>query len=155
MALLLIGAGDCLAHTINRTVNHMAGPKRILFLAALIFSMASLPGDAWSHSRSASGRHWSGAKPGSAHHHHHRRHFHGGFFVGGPLFYPWPHTYYPGPYYYAPDYVARSEPPTVYVEKFDGTPTPQTTGEIYCPSLGAHYPVVQDCPGGWQRIFRP
>ena len=75
-------------------------------------------------------------------------------FFGAPYFYPWPYpTYFPPPYYYGPDYSQpRYDPPTVYVEKFSGTPTPQTQGEIFCPDKRGYYPVVQDCPGGWQRV---
>ncbi len=66
--------------------------------------------------------------------------------------YPYP---YPPPYFYGPDYSrAHYTPPTVYVEKFEGTPTPQTHDEIFCPDKGAHYPEVRDCPGGWQRVIR-
>lgn len=88
------------------------------------------------------------------------RHHHDGravIFVGAPfLFWSWPYGYYyaPPPYYYGPDYVSRDEFPGVYVEKFDGTPTPQTPGEIYCPSKQEYYPDVQDCPNGWQRVIR-
>jgi hypothetical protein len=87
-------------------------------------------------------------------HHHHGRTV---IFVGSPfLFWSWPYGYYyaPPPYYYGPDYVARETLPPVYVEKFDGTPTPQTPGEIYCPDKQAYYPDVQDCSNGWQRIIR-
>src|SRR5689334_1087746 len=91
---------------------------------------------------------------GTPHHFHHGRSV---IFVGAPfLFWSWPYGYYyaPPPYYYGPDYIARDQLPEVYVEKFDGTPTPQTPGEIYCPSKQAYYPDVQDCPNGWQRIIR-
>ena len=87
-------------------------------------------------------------------------HFHRGravIFVGAPfLFWSWPYGYYyaPPPYYYGPDYVAREQLPEVYVEKFDGTPTAQTPGDIWCPGKQAYYPDVQDCPNGWQRIIR-
>jgi hypothetical protein len=87
-------------------------------------------------------------------------HHHGGravIFIGAPFYYwSWPYGYYyaPPPYYYGPDYVAREELPPVYVEKFDGTPTPETPGEIFCPGSDAFYPDVQQCPSGWQRIFR-
>jgi hypothetical protein len=88
--------------------------------------------------------------PGHMHHH-----FHGGgaFFVGGTY---WP--YFPAPYYYpAPYYVIpyQQDPETVYVERFDGTPTPETPGEIFCPNTDSYYPDVQSCPGGWQRLIRP
>jgi hypothetical protein len=70
-----------------------------------------------------------------------------GTFYGGPYWYG------PPPYYYAPLYLATSVPPSVYVERFDGTPS-EDAGELYCPSLDAHYPDVQECPNGWQRIIR-
>ena len=79
-------------------------------------------------------------------------------FIGAPfLFWSWPYgyAYLPPPYYYGPDYSrAHEDLPDIYVEKFDGTPTPETAGDIYCPSASAYYPDVQDCPGGWQRVIR-
>jgi hypothetical protein len=88
-------------------------------------------------------------------HHHHGRAV---LFIGAPfLFYSWPYGYYyaPPPYYYGPDYSrAHEELPGIYVEKFEGTPTPETPGDIFCPSKAAYYPDVQDCPGGWQRVIR-
>jgi len=92
---------------------------------------------------------------GFVHPHHHNGRV--VIFVGAPfLFWSWPYGYYyaPPPYYYGPDYVAREMLPPVYVEKFDGTPTPQTPGDIFCPGQQAYYPDVQDCPSGWQRIIR-
>ena len=70
-----------------------------------------------------------------------------GTFFGGPYWYG------PPPYYYGPLYVATNVPPTVYVEKYEGTPS-EEAGEVYCPALDAHYPDVQACPNGWQRIIR-
>ncbi|HYL89824.1 MAG TPA: hypothetical protein VEU32_13795 [Burkholderiales bacterium] len=98
---------------------------------------------------------------GSRHPHHHRAAFVGSAFYFGAPWYPSP--WYPSPwypynyplyYYYPPVYAASSEPPPVYVEKFEGKPDADS-GEIYCPSLGEHYPEVQECPNGWQRIIRP
>ena len=86
-----------------------------------------------------------------------RHHGRSVIFIGAPFyFWSWPYGYYylPPPYYYGPDYVARYDLPPVYVEKFDGTPTPQTPGEIFCPGANAHYPEVRECPNGWQRIIR-
>ena len=86
--------------------------------------------------------------------HHHGRAV---IFVGSPfLLWSWPYGYYyaPPPYYYGPDYIARDQLPDVYVEKFDGNPTPQTPGDIYCPGKQEYYPDAQDCPNGWQRIIR-
>jgi hypothetical protein len=126
----------------------------MLVLAAVFLAVAWPAADA--ASRSGGTRHWSGSGTRSAHPHSHRGHrpyFRGAFIVGAPLY--WPYAYYGHPpYYYAPDYVARAEPPTVYIERFDGTPTAQS-GEIFCPSQNANYPQVEDCPGGWQRIIRP
>ena len=80
---------------------------------------------------------------------HHRPHavFFSGFYFGAP------YAYGP-PYYYGPAYAATPEPPPVYVEKFDGAPGAQTSGEFFCPEQGAYYPEVQDCGNGWQRVFR-
>ena len=91
---------------------------------------------------------------GSSHPRHHRGR--AVIFIGAPfLFWSWPYgyAYLPPPYYYGPDYLPHQNLPDVYVEKFEGTPTPDTPGEIYCPSQSAYYPEVQDCPGGWQRLF--
>jgi hypothetical protein len=105
---------------------------------ALLASTLALPDDAWAQKKGSFG--------GG---HHHRRVFVGStFYFGPPMWYA-----YPGPYYYAPVYIATETEPTVYVEKFDGTPSADA-GEIYCPSMGGHYPDVQDCPNGWQRIIR-
>ena len=83
------------------------------------------------------------------HQHRHRTFFVGTFFVGPPIWY----AYHPGPYYYGPAFEASNAPPSVYVEKFEGTPGADS-GEIFCPQLDQHYPEVQECPGGWQRIIR-
>ena len=45
-------------------------------------------------------------------------------------------------------------PPSVYIEKFEGTPNAQS-GDVYCPQENQYYPDVQDCPNGWQRVIRP
>jgi hypothetical protein len=93
-----------------------------------------------------------GARAGAFHSggfHHHHRHFVGGGFFFGATAYP-----YPWPYYYSyPPAMPYDAPPTVYVEQYPGTPTPGTQDWIYCPSAGASYPDVQECPGGWQRVF--
>jgi hypothetical protein len=119
-------------------------PNRIAVLAAAALMLVLPPEDSWAARGRSAGHRGSGA-----HHHHHAR-VYGGFFLGAPLWHP-----YPPPYYYAPDYSQpQYEPPQVYIEKFDGMPSAQTQGEIFCPSTGAYYPAVQDCPGGWQRVLR-
>ena len=75
--------------------------------------------------------------------------FVGGYY--GPYWHPYP-WYHPGPYYYGPDYVARSTPPTVYIEKFDGTPDENTSDLILCPSSDTPWPQAKECPGGWARV---
>ncbi|HZQ74696.1 MAG TPA: hypothetical protein VFB08_17400 [Burkholderiales bacterium] len=82
-------------------------------------------------------------------HHHHAHVIVGSTFYFGPPLYPWPYAYP----YYAPAYMPPPEPP-VYVEKFAGAPGPDSPGEYYCPGQGAFYPQAQECPGGWQRVFR-
>jgi hypothetical protein len=80
---------------------------------------------------------------------HHRPHavFFSGFYFG-------PRYFYGPPYYYGPAYAATPEPPAVYVEKFEGTPSADTPGELFCPATSAYYPDVQACANGWQRVFR-
>lgn len=121
---------------------------RILCCAGAVLGIAA------TDTAAARGRHAGGAH-GHAHfapHTHVRRGF---FFV--PAF---------GSPYYAPVFLARpgngdaayaplQPEPVVYVEQFAGTPTPDTQGEIYCAERNAHYPEVAECPGGWQRVFRP
>ena len=86
----------------------------------------------------------------SGYHHFHHFRGHSSFFIGGTF---WP---FGAPYGYGPVYVVPYRPPPkVYVERFDGTPTPQTRGDIFCPNEGAYYPEVKQCPGGWQRVMRP
>jgi hypothetical protein len=149
--------------------------KRLGIAVAALATLALVASDAWSahggsrgggrggfaaagaSSRAAFGmRRATPLPPGFAHpaHHHHGAAV---IFIGAPFVYwSWPYGYYyaPPPYYYGPDYVATEVLPPVYVEKFDGAPTPQTPGEIYCPGSGAFYPDVPECPTGWQRIFR-
>ena len=131
----------------------MAIRKTMLLVAGAVAALVASDGSAKSGSH-AGVRARSGGGSFSPHHsfHHHRPHafFFFGSAFGGPFWRP----YYP-PYYYGPDYAARSEPPAVFVERFDGVPTPQTEGEIFCPSAGAYYPAVTQCPGGWQRVIRP
>jgi hypothetical protein len=132
----------------------MDGLVRISILAASVLAIAATPDGAWA-GKGGSG-HGSGARSGSHHHHHHHASFSGGFVVGSPFWYPYYPYYYGSPtYYYGPNYGRpQYDPPTVYVEKFEGTPTPETQGEIFCQDRGAYYPDVQDCPGGWQRVFQ-
>jgi hypothetical protein len=89
---------------------------------------------------------WAG---GRGFHHRHRTFFAGAFFVGPPVWY----AYHPAPYYYGPAFEGSNVAPSVYVEKFEGTPGADS-GEIFCPQLGEYYPEVQECPGGWQRVVR-
>ena len=105
-------------------------------LLALLILVLALPEGAWARGRGF--------------HHHRHRVFVGAFFVGPPL--GW-YAYHPGPYYYGPAFVATQTPPTVFVEKFEGTPS-SDAGEIYCPQLDRYYPEVQECPDGWQRVIR-
>jgi hypothetical protein len=96
----------------------------------------------------------TGATPPHPHHHPGRT----VIFIGAPFMYwawPYGYAYLPPPYYYGPDYgVPKEEMPAIYVEKFDGEPTPQTTGDVFCPGKYAYYPDVRECPGGWQRLIR-
>ena len=134
---------------------------RIAVLATAALTIVAAPNGAWAGEGGGghgSGAHSSGARGGF--HHYHRARFAGGFFVGAPFgyqyypYYPY-YVYAPPPYYYGPDYTKpQYELPTIYVEKFEGTPTPETQGDIFCPDQGAYYPDVKDCRGGWQREFQ-
>lgn len=111
-------------------------------LFALFFCIAAcaLPASSWAHG----GGHHGGAfhHRGGFHHHH----FRSGFaFIGvSPFFYGGA----PYPYYY-PAY-PQPAPPTTYIERFDGVPSPGMT-DIVCPSMQQRYPAVTECPGGWAR----
>ena len=123
------------------------------FSFLLLGALVAFASDGWAARLRGTGR--PAAAPVFVHPHHFHRGtvFIGGAFVGASF---WPYYYYPypPPYYYGPDYVPRYEVPGVYVERFDGSPTPDTPGEIFCPSAGAYYPDVQECQGGWQRVLR-
>ncbi len=122
----------------------------VLVLAAMLAMGAN---DALARGRGHG--HWSGSRSGAWHGGgHHHRHFVAGFYFGYPWYAwsPYPYSYGP-PFYYAPDYVARVEPPTVYIEKFDGTPSADTQGFILCPSSDTAYPETKECPGGWARAL--
>jgi hypothetical protein len=109
--------------------------------AAILFAILTLvvsTSDAFARGR--------GSGHGRPHRHPHAVFF-SGFYFGPPYFYG-------PPYYYGPAYAATPEPPSVYVEKFEGTPSAQTSGEFFCPATAAYYPEVQECGNGWQRIFR-
>lgn len=103
-------------------------------LALLILALA-LPEPAWARGR--------------GHHFRPRSVFVGAAFIGPPLWY----AYHPGPYYYGPAFEPTHIPPSVYVEKFEGTPNAES-GEVYCPQQDQYYPEVPDCPNGWQRVIR-
>ena len=105
-------------------------------LLALLILVLALPELAWGRGR-------------GFHQHRHRTFFVGTFFVGPPMWY----AYHPGPYYYGPAFEASNAPPSVYVEQFEGAPSAES-GEIFCPQSNQHYPQVQECSGGWQRVIR-
>ena len=111
--------------------------RNVIRISAALLAMALLTPAAWATRL--------GSRPS---YHHHSVFFGSAFYFGAP-WYPYGYPLY----YYPPVYAASTEPP-VYVEKFEGTPD-ANSGEIYCPSLGEHYPDVQECPNGWQRIVRP
>ena len=110
----------------------------IRILLALLVGALALP-----EAASAAGR-----SSGHRHYHHRTVVVGSAFYFGPPMWYAY---HYP-PYYYGPYYEATSTPPSMYVEKFEGTPD-ANSGDIYCPSLGQYYPEVTDCPNGWQRII--
>jgi hypothetical protein len=110
---------------------------KLAFFTIAVLALAVATDDAWARGR-------SGAR--SHHHHHHRS-----IIIGAPFMYPYP--YYPYPYFYYPLPLPYAAEPPVYVEKYSGTPTPETQDSIFCPNEDAYYPEVKDCPGGWQRVI--
>ncbi len=90
----------------------------------------------------ARGASHSHARPGGASHH---RYFSGrsriGYFLGAPVFAsPW---FYPAPAQLAP------MPPIEYIEK------PPEAGLYFCPEVNAYYPLVWQCPIGWEQALAP
>ncbi len=117
--------------------------RNVVRIVAVVLAMVLLAPPAWATRL--------GSRPS---HPHHPVFVGSAFYFGAPWYPYWyPYYYYP-PYYYGPSYEATSEPPSLYVEKFEGKPD-ANSGEIYCPSLGEYYPDVQECASGWQRIIRP
>jgi hypothetical protein len=130
--------------------------RTAFFVVALAAALTAAPDETWAGGRG--GGHRAGARSGSFHHHHgfHRRAFVGGTFFFGAPYYPWPYYGYPvepWPRYGYPAAFPSYSPPTRYVEKYEDTPTPETKDWVFCPSAGASYPDVQECPGGWQRVI--
>ena len=108
--------------------------SRIVLLAAIATTLA-LPQASWAARRGG----WHGGW--------HRPHGHVVFFVGAPAYF-----YGVPAYYYAPPY-AVPQPPTVYIEKYPGVPTPGTQELFMCPATGQYYPDAQECAGGWARVI--
>jgi hypothetical protein len=120
--------------------------QAVLCCAATLALALPPAGDAW-----ARGRH-SGARPaGSAPHWRgpHHSHFRASttFLFAGPAF------FFGAPaYYYAPLYPGEPAP-TIYIERYDGTPQPGSAEHFLCPSSGESYPEAAECPGGWARVI--
>jgi hypothetical protein len=75
-----------------------------------------------------------------------RGHFHGGVFIGGPVWGPgWGPGYYPPYYAPQPVYVEPASPP-VYVEQSN------EDYWYYCAQPKAYYPYVKECPAGWMKV---
>jgi hypothetical protein len=64
-----------------------------------------------------------------------------GFFLGAPVFAsPW---FYPAPVQLAP------MPPIEYIEK------PPEASLYFCPEANGYYPLVWQCPSGWEQAQAP
>jgi len=77
-------------------------------------------------------------------------HFHGGVFIGAPLWWGpgwWgPGWWGPGYGYYGPPAAVQQEAP-VYLQ-----PEPQPSYWYYCQNPQGYYPYIQQCPGGWLQV---
>ena len=119
--------------------------KKSLLVALAILAItlgASAPSAAQGRGRHGfSGGHFSGPHHFHGHHPFHGR---GPVFVGvGPSFFWGP------PWWYSPAYVAPVvvAPPPLYVQ-----PPPPPAYWYYCPSYGAYYPYVRNCPELWVPV---
>jgi hypothetical protein len=80
-----------------------------------------------------------------------RGHFHGGVYIGGPVWGGpgwgpgWGPGYYPPYYAPQPVYVQPAAPP-VYVEQSN------EDYWYYCAQPKAYYPYVKECPQGWMKV---
>jgi hypothetical protein len=65
--------------------------------------------------------------------------------------YAYPPAYYP---YYPPAVTLLPAQPPVYVERRAAPAEPLPAGEYwyYCLDPAGYWPVVAQCPGGWQRV---
>ncbi len=74
--------------------------------------------------------------------------FHGGVFIGGPMWWGPPPIYYSPPPVYVqpapPVYIQQAPPPT-YVER-------QPEYWYYCAQSATYYPYVKSCPRGWMKV---
>lgn len=93
----------------------------------------------------AGGRHGHG---GHGHFGHRHGGAHWGVFIGAPL--GWA---YPPSYWYNPPVVVQSAP-SVYIER-DAAPSAPEDEAYYwyhCSRPEGYYPYIKDCPGGWQKV---
>jgi hypothetical protein len=116
--------------------------KSLAALTCAAFLAAAATADADAAGRFSRGSAPSGGggsvAPHAFHHHSHTTVFVRGGFFGWPGPYYWPGYYYAPSYYYAPPVIAAPAPTPAYW--------------YYCAPLGAYYPYVHDCPGGWQLV---
>jgi hypothetical protein len=92
-------------------------------------------------------------------------HGHGRAHVGVGLYFgvPYPHPYYPSPYYYPypyyppdsyyPPVVAVPSQPPIYIEQSSPESAPQAVSSWYhCDNPEGYYPYIKECPGGWTAV---
>ena len=86
-------------------------------------------------------------RPGHRHHHH--RHYH---YVPRVVFFT--------PFYTVPRYYYPAPAPVTYIEQ-PPVPQPGVAPQLYsgsywyCPSAGAYYPAVPQCPEAWTQVPPP
>ncbi len=73
-----------------------------------------------------------------------------GVYIGGPLWWGYPHYYAPQ-YYYAPVPLVQQSPP-IYIERAQPEAPTAPAFWYYCRESQGYYPYVKDCPTAWERV---
>ena len=116
----------------------------VLVMAAVLLVIGTVPGHA---DRGGHGYKGYGYRSHGHRGQWHRGHWHSGVrvFISPRLVVPFGTSWEP----YAAPPVVVSPAPRVYVEPVP----PPPTYWYYCDAAQAHYPYVEQCPGGWRQVL--